>query len=82
MIKRRKYLIDKKFQTKFICSVVLIIVGAIIVSGIVSYVIAVQLESKNSRKLYGARIESQDDLIVVERLLILRPVVIRYLLIA
>jgi signal transduction histidine kinase len=40
------------------------------------------LESKNTRKLYGARIESQDDLVVVERLLVLRPVVIRYLLIA
>ncbi|MFH1415573.1 MAG: HAMP domain-containing protein [Elusimicrobiota bacterium] len=81
MKKRKKILIDREFQSRMIRSVVLLVIASVILSGLITYTIALQIENQNNRKLYGARIEVQEDLVLIERLLVLKPVVIKYLVI-
>ena len=80
--KRKQYMVDKKFQTRMVVMIVLLVVTSVVLSGLLSFAVAHHLESKNSRKIYGARIESQDEFVLVERLMILRPIILRYLLIS
>ena len=81
MKKRKKYLIDKKFQAKMIFMVVCLIMGAIVLSGVFSYVLAIQIEKRSKVQLYGATDEYQDDVVTVSRLQVVRPVVVRSLVI-
>lgn len=61
--------------------VVILIIGAIIISGVLSYTIAIQLEKKSKVQLYGATDEYQDDVVTVSRLEVIKPVVIKSLII-
>jgi signal transduction histidine kinase len=80
--KRKKYLVDKKFQTRLVVFIVILVVSSVVLSGLLSFAVAHHLESKNTRKIYGTRIENQDEFVLVERLMILRPIILRYLLIS
>lgn len=82
MEKRRKFLVDKKFQSKMIIAVCFFVIAAVVVSGLLSYVLALHLEDRqDSRKIYGARLEVQDEIVLLERMLVVRPIIGRYLLI-
>ncbi len=82
MSNRKQYVIDKAFQIRLVKNVILLIAFAVIVSGILTFLVSLNLESRNTRKIYGARIEAQDDIVLLERLMILKPIVIKYILIA
>ena len=51
MKKRKKYLIDRKFQIRMISRVVILIVIAMVLSGILSYGIAVRMEKSSKVQL-------------------------------
>ncbi len=78
---RKKYLVDKKFQAKMILMVVSLIVAAIMFSGIFSYLAALYLEKQSKVQLYGATDEYQDDVVTVTRLEVVKPVIVRSLII-
>jgi len=78
--RRVKYLVDRKFQSKMIVATVMLVIGAVLLSGILSYSMALHIEKNDSRKIYGSRLEAQDDIVLLERLMIVRPIILRYLL--
>ena len=80
MEKRKNYLIDRKFQTKVITVVVLLIIGAIVVSGVLAYAITINLEKKSDLQLYGTTSGDINDMIMITSLFIVKPVVVRSLL--
>lgn len=77
MIKRKKILIDKKFQFKIISGVVLLIISSILLAGILSYFIAVLLEKNTGILYYGTSQGQISDLIAVSSLFIIKPVLIK-----
>ncbi|MFC2061664.1 HAMP domain-containing protein [Elusimicrobiota bacterium] len=81
MSKRKKYMVDKKFQGKMIIMVVSLIVGAVLLSGILSYSLAINIEKKSEIQLYGATDKYGDDVVTVTRLEVVKPVVIRSIII-
>lgn len=80
MKKRKKYLVDRKFQTKMISIVVLLIIGAIIMSGLLAYAITINLEKKSDLQLYGTTSGNLNDMIIISSIFIVKPVVVRSLL--
>jgi len=77
MFKRKQYIVDKDFQSRFIARVLLFIICSVILSGIVSYVIAVQIEKSSRVQLYGATNEFNDDIETVTRMDVVRPIIIK-----
>ncbi|MFC2091870.1 hypothetical protein ACFLTD_03770 [Elusimicrobiota bacterium] len=77
---RKIYLVDKKFQSKMIMTIVFMVIISVALSGVLSYVLALQIEGKSSKKIYGSRMDIQDDIVIVERLLVVKPIVVKYLL--
>lgn len=80
MEKRKKYIVDIKFQTKMISIVVLLIIGAIVVSGVLTYAITINLEKKSDLQLYGTTGGKINDMVMITSLFIVKPVVVRSLL--
>lgn len=82
MKKRKKYLIDRKFQSKMVITVCFLVIAAIFIAGLLSFNLALYLENReSSMKIYGARLESQDEIVLLERMLVVKPIIFRYLLI-
>lgn len=82
MKKRKKYLIDAKFQLKLISTVVVLIIGAIIISGLVSYSITIYQEEKSNIQFYGTTPGGNiNDMMEISSLFIVKPIVFKSLLI-
>ena len=81
MIKRKKYFIDKRFQGKMIARVIMLIAGAMVLSVFLSYYISVQMEKKSKVQLYGATDTYQDDIRMVSRMEVIKPIIVRSLMI-
>jgi methyl-accepting chemotaxis protein len=80
MQKRKTYFIDKKFQVKMITTVVGLILGAILLSGILSYSFAMYLERQSDVQFYGTSDGSINDMIAISSMFIVKPVVTRALI--
>ncbi len=81
MKKRKKYLIDAKFQLKLISTVVLLIIGAIIISGLLSYSITIHQEEKSNIQFYGTTGGNISNMMEISSLFIVKPIVFKSLLI-
>ncbi|MFH1415572.1 MAG: hypothetical protein ABIH89_05755 [Elusimicrobiota bacterium] len=81
MKKRKQYFIAKKFQTRIISRVVLLVAGAIIISGLLSYSLTIHMEKKSDFQLYGTTGGDLNKMIMVSSLFIVRPVIVRSLVI-
>jgi HAMP domain-containing protein len=76
-MKRKKYVVDKDFQGRMVMKVVMLIVIAMIVSGVVSYSIAIKVEKNSKMQIFGVTDEYKGDIVPVSRIDVVRPVVIR-----
>jgi HAMP domain-containing protein len=79
MEKRKKYLVDKEFQFKMVSRVVFYIILTIILSGFLTYAITAYVESKSDFKLYGTTLGKPNEMVSVNRLFIVKPVIDRAL---
>ncbi len=77
MKKRKKYFIDHGFQVRMITRVALLIIGAFVISGILSYIISVQIEKASDFELYGTTAGNLNDIIMLSSLFIVKPTIIR-----
>jgi methyl-accepting chemotaxis protein len=82
MQKRKKYLVDREFQMKMVTRVVILILFAILLSGLMAYAITVYMENKSNFQLYGTALGKPSEMVSVSRLFIVKPVLDRALLIA
>ncbi|MFC2091868.1 hypothetical protein ACFLTD_03760 [Elusimicrobiota bacterium] len=69
-MRRRQILVDKKLQIKIIIAAILAISGVFLISGILTYTMAIQLERNANKDFPGVSVESTDDVVLVERIVV------------
>ncbi|RLD16475.1 MAG: hypothetical protein DRI36_05630 [Caldiserica bacterium] len=82
MEKRKRYVVDKDFQIKMVKRVILLVMGGIILSGILSYSIAIYREKKSEVQLYGTTDKYGDDVRIVKRQEIVKPIILKAIVIS
>ncbi|MFC2091869.1 hypothetical protein ACFLTD_03765 [Elusimicrobiota bacterium] len=77
--KRKKYLIDVKFQSKFITMVIILILCSIVVSGMLTYAFTIFHESTTDYTLYGATQGQPNKMVMISSMFVIKPILIRSL---
>ena len=77
MKKRTQYLLDKQFQIKLACRVLLLIVFAVLISGIFAYRISMNLEKSSKVQLYGMADALDGETYKISRAGVVKPVIIK-----
>lgn len=81
MKKRERYLVDKKFQIKMAVRVILLVIVGMLLSGILTYKIAIFREKRSKFHFYGGT-DYESEIILVPRQEIVKPIIIESLVIS
>ena len=79
MKERKRYIVDRDFQIKMVVRVVSIVIEGMILSGGLSYGIALLKEKKSGVQLYGTTDKYGDDVVTVKRQDIVQPILLEAL---
>lgn len=75
MKKRKQYLLDKKFQLRLTFRVVYLIVFAVFLSGISSYIISINIEKRSKIQLFGIADALGNETYKISRAGVIKPVI-------
>jgi len=80
-IRRKKYLVDVKFQSKLILTVLLLVITSVAISGIITYASTVYVENKSNVHMYGVTGGEINRNVIITSLFVVKPVLIRSLVV-